>query len=303
MPAAPNERFLFRRDALKIPFVHPFQPWKATRMIRFLIEHYWIAYEIFFGLFFLFFALLEFLRPRRPLTVSRSKRWLAAFTLHAVNVLLVQAITTTTIANLAYIAWKNHWGLLNQIQLSPVLHTLVSFLLLDLVAHGQHFLFHKAPLAWRFHRMHHLDLDLDVSNGFRFHPLETLATFAIRQAAVLSLGPSFFAVILYDLIILVFNFTSHANILLPSWLDRLIRPILVTPNMHCVHHSVNLEESNSNFGFIFSWWDRLLGTYRAKPAQPYPKMGIGLAEFRSSRFLGLGRLLALPFMKNAVKTR
>jgi len=266
-------------------------------MQDFVSRHPLIISYGFYFVVFVFFSFWEFLKPRRAITVPRRVRWSNNLSLFTLNALLLQLLTTTTIANLAYIAWKNKWGLLNHLPLPSWVIFGISFLLLDLLAYGQHRLFHAVPAAWRFHRMHHSDLDVDASTGPRFHPFEALLAFAIRQGFILLVGPAVRAVIAFESLILIFSFFNHANIRLYPLLDRILRLVFITPDMHRVHHSTVWTESNSNFGFIFPWWDYSFRTYQARPAHSPEKMEVGLSGFRSPRFLRLPWLLAFPFLK------
>ena len=210
---------------------------------------------------------------------------------------MLQLISTAAVSNLAYISWKNKWGLLNHTSLSPLFSFFISYLLLDLKAYGRHLLFHKIPFAWRFHQIHHSDLDVDVTTGQRFHPGETLISFVFDLIFIVLIGPSFVAVFTFDSFIFIFSFINHANIRVFPLLDKILRWFVITPEMHRVHHSIDLIESNSNFGFMFPWWDYLFRTYLAQPAAPHEKMRLGLAELRSFESLRLPGLLMMPFRK------
>ena len=266
-------------------------------MLRFLIDHGLLNVYYLDGFFFALFALWEWLGPRHRSVVGRPQRWVSNVGIVLVNDLMMRLVFTLLTVDLSYIAWKNGWGLLNHLKLSPMVSFLLTFLLLDFVAYAQHILFHKVPYAWRFHRMHHSDLEVDLTTGTRFHPFEALVSFIIRQGVVLVLGPLPAGVVIFDSLVIPFSFFNHANIRYPQWLDWVLRLGLVTPDMHRVHHSTDWGESNSNFGFIFPWWDFLFRTYVARPKAPQESMEIGLKEFRSPKFLGLGWLLAFPFLK------
>ena len=197
---------------------------------------------------------------------------------------------------MAYIAWKNHWGLLNQFSLNPWVAFFISFLVLDIYHYSQHVLFHKISIAWRIHRTHHADVDVDVTSSQRFHPFETLMVFVVRQAFVLVFGPFYLSVIVFDFTAEILGFITHANIRIPISVDRLVRYLFITPDMHRIHHSVETDESNSNFGGLLSWWDYLFNTYKAAPKQPREKMVFGLPEFRSARYFKFHWILAFPFL-------
>jgi sterol desaturase/sphingolipid hydroxylase (fatty acid hydroxylase superfamily) len=172
---------------------------------------------------------------------------------------------------------------------------LVGFLALDLVIYVQHVVFHKVPVLWRLHRMHHADLDIDVTTGVRFHPLEIVISLLIKIAVILALGIPVVAVILFEVVLNVTSMFNHSNVSMPAWLDRVLRFIVVTPDMHRVHHSILRRETDSNFGFNLPWWDRLFGTYRAQPEAGHAGMTIGIPAFRDPAELRIDRLLTQPF--------
>ena len=167
--------------------------------------------------------------------------------------------------------------------------------LLDFVIYLQHVLFHNLPLLWRIHRMHHTDLDLDVTSGNRFHPLEIIISLGIKLAAILLTGAPALAVLAFEIILNATSMFNHGNITIPQPVDHWLRKLVVTPDMHRVHHSIIPRETNSNYGFNLPWWDRLCGTYRDQPDGGHEGMTIGLKEFRDPRALTLPRLLILPF--------
>jgi sterol desaturase/sphingolipid hydroxylase (fatty acid hydroxylase superfamily) len=174
-----------------------------------------------------------------------------------------------------------------------------SVILLDLAIYFQHVLFHAVPLLWRLHRMHHADLDVDVSTGLRFHPFEILLSMVIKFAVVVALGAPATAVLLFEILLNATSMFNHSNIRFPVGFDRLLRWFVVTPDMHRVHHSIVSRETNSNFGFNLPWWDRLFGTYRAQPAAGHEAMTLGIEQFRDPRELGLDRMLLQPFRGDA----
>ena len=185
-------------------------------------------------------------------------------------------------------------GLFNNIEVSPWVAVVASMLLLDLAIYVQHIMFHAVPGLWRLHRMHHADLDYDATTGLRFHPVEILISMGIKLAMVAALGPPAVAVLLFELILNATALFNHANIDLPRSVDRWLRWIVVTPDMHRVHHSSDPRETNSNYGFNLPWWDRLLGTYIAQPAKGHDDMEIGIEQFRTNRDLWLDRMLIQP---------
>ena len=185
-----------------------------------------------------------------------------------------------TAVGLALIEEQHGWGLLYQISLPYWATLIVSVILLDLTLYFQHVLFHAVPLLWRFHRMHHADIFFDVTTGVRFHPLEILLSMGIKLIVVAALGPPVIAVLVFEILLNATSMFNHGNIRIPETLDRHLRWIVVTPDMHRVHHSVLVQETNSNFGFNLPWWDRLFMTYRPQPIRGHNRMTIGIEQFR-----------------------
>jgi sterol desaturase/sphingolipid hydroxylase (fatty acid hydroxylase superfamily) len=240
-------------------------------------------------------ALVETTRPRRSLTVSKLQRWRSNLGITMVNTLALRLLFPLAPAGMATLAHAHQWGLFNLIKLPGLAETVASLLALDLIIYLQHRQFHRVTFLWRLHRMHHTDLDLDVSSGTRFHPFEMALSTVIKLAAVALLGSSAFSVLLFEILLNATSLFNHANIRIPVPVDRILRTLLVTPDMHRVHHSVLPQETDSNFGFNLPWWDRLFGTYRAQPRDGHDSMVIGLKEFREIRQLGLRQLLMIPF--------
>lgn len=200
-----------------------------------------------------------------------------------------------TAVNLALIAEGHHWGLLNNHPISRWLALAATVILFDLAIYLQHVMFHAVPALWRVHRMHHADLDFDVTTGIRFHPIEVLLSMLIKFGLVVTLGAPAAGVLIFEIALNATSMFNHGNIRLPLGLDRYLRWFVVTPDMHRVHHSIAVEETNSNFGFNLSCWDRLLGTYRDQPAAGHDAMTIGIEQFRNGRELWLDRMLLQPF--------
>jgi len=242
-------------------------------------------------------ALWELLAPRRPLAVGRSPRWPSNLGILVADVLVVRLLLPTAAAGVALVAAERGFGLFHVIGLPFWLAAPIGFLALDLVIYGQHVMFHHVPWLWRLHRMHHADLDIDVTTGVRFHPVEILLSLVIKIATVALLGIPAAAVVCFEVVLNATSMFNHANASLPRWLDRVARLMLVTPDMHRVHHSVLRQETDSNFGFNLPWWDRLFGTYRAEPRAGHDGMTIGLPVFRDPGELRLDRLLTQPFRK------
>lgn len=244
----------------------------------------------------LLMALAEALLPRRPLTRKKRTRWFSNLILVALNSIMVRVLFPLGATGLAMLAETRGWGLFNNLDLPKGLTVVVSILVLDLVIYLQHVMFHAVPVLWRLHMVHHADLDFDVTTGLRFHTLEILLSLIIKLAVVVVLGPPALAVLLFEVLLNATSMFSHGNVRLPEWLDRLLRYLLVTPDMHRVHHSSRPRETNSNFGFNMPWWDFLFGTYRAQPADGHEGMTIGLDHLRDERVEHLPAMLALPII-------
>ncbi len=241
-------------------------------------------------------ALWELVRPCRPLTVSKAARWANNLGLVAINTLLLRLLFPTAAVGMAAFATEQGWGLLNHWQLSPWLAIPVAVLAMDFVIWLQHVMMHAVPVLWRLHRLHHADLDFDLTTGARFHPIEIILSMLIKFATIAVLGPPLVAVILFEVILNGMAMFNHGNVRLPAGLDRALRWLLVTPDMHRIHHSVADDEANSNFGFNLSWWDRLSGTYREQPRGGQTGMTIGIRGFRRTREVSwLPGMLVLPF--------
>jgi sterol desaturase/sphingolipid hydroxylase (fatty acid hydroxylase superfamily) len=213
----------------------------------------------------------------------------------AANELLVRLIVPAGAFGLALEAEKRGWGLLNNISVPYVAAILVAFVVLDLAIYLQHVMFHAVPVLWRVHRMHHADLDFDVTTGSRFHPIEIVLSLVLKLAVVGILGPPAAAVLLFEVVLNSTSMFNHANLRISQNIDAWLRLVLVTPDMHRVHHSIAVNETNSNFGFNLPWWDRALGTYRAQPEAGHERMTIGINLFRDAEQLRLDRMLLQPF--------
>lgn len=248
-----------------------------------------------FGLVFAAMASWELLAPRRALAVGRRPRWGSNLGILLVDVVVVRVLIPTAAVGAALFAAGRGWGLFHLAGLRLSAAALLGFLVLDLVIYGQHVVFHKVTLLWRLHRMHHADLDIDVTTGVRFHPFEILISMVIKIAVVIAFGIPVIAVLAFEVVLNATSMFNHANVSMPPVLDRVLRLVVVTPDMHRVHHSILRRETDSNFGFNLPWWDRLFGTYRAAPEAGHEKMTIGLPIFRNVRELRIDRLLSLPF--------
>ena len=241
------------------------------------------------------FWTVEWLIPRRLDAPLRVPRQFVNLALVAINTVVLRLAVPLLAVDMARLAADQQWGLLNWFDLSGWPAVLLAFVILDLVVYWQHRLFHRWSLAWRFHRMHHSDTFFDVSTGVRFHPLEIMASMAIKIAVVAALGAPALGVILFEIVLNGSSLFNHSNVRIWSALERAIRLVIVTPDMHRVHHSVLAVEHNKNFGFNLSVWDRLFGTYRHAPKDGHTAMQLGLSQFRAPKDQTLTRLLVQPF--------
>ncbi len=240
-------------------------------------------------------ALWEYAAPRRKPLYGRRERWPHNLGLLVVDGLAVRLLAPGAVLAVALAAEQRGWGLLNQADLPAWLAFLLAIVMLDLVIYFQHIMFHAVPTLWRLHRVHHADQDFDVTTGTRFHPIEILISVLIKCAAVAALGAPALAVLAFEVLLNATAMFNHANASLPGWAERWVRRLVVTPDMHRVHHSMLYDESSSNFGFNLPWWDRLFGTYRAQPRLDHEAMAIGVDAFRSREDLRLDQLLVQPF--------
>lgn len=263
----------------------------------FVIDHEVpIRLGFFFGILAAM-ALWEVLTPRRPLTAPKGVRWFTNLTITVGNSALLRAVFPASAAGAAMWAQARGCGLFNLTGLEQGLAGLASIVLLDLLIYCQHVAFHHIPLFWRLHKMHHTDLDLDVTSGARFHPMEIFLSMVIKISVIVALGAPAWSVIVFEVVLNGTAMFNHSNVRMPPGLDRFLRTVVVTPDMHRVHHSVVIRETDSNFGFSFPWWDRIFGTYRAQPAAGHEGMRIGLANFRNPAELNVFKLIAIPLDK------
>ncbi len=240
-------------------------------------------------------AIWEIVAPCRALLVGRAPRWPSNLGIVVIDALAVRLLMPAAAVGAAILAAEKGWGLFNIAGLPPLASGIAGFLILDLVIYAQHFAFHHVPVLWRLHRMHHADLDIDLTTGLRFHPIEILISMALKVAVVIAFGIPSLAVLAFEIVLNATSVFNHANVAMPRWIDRLARLVVVTPDMHRVHHSILRHETDSNFGFNLPWWDWLFGTYRAEPSAGHQGMTIGLTIFRNPRELRLDRLLTQPF--------
>jgi len=262
---------------------------------RLLASEALVRVGFFIGVLALMMA-LETVFPRRVRSVSRKRRWPGNLGIVVLDSLLVRALVPAAAVGVAMVAEAKGWGVFNAFGVPTVWAIGLSVLVLDLVIYLQHVLFHAVPALWRLHRMHHADLDIDVTTGARFHPIEILLSMAIKMAVVAALGAPAVGVVIFEVLLNATSMFNHANLKLPRRLDRVLRWLVVTPDMHRVHHSATRRETDSNFGFNLPWWDRLLGTYRDQPEKGHDGMTIGLSIFRGPGDSRLDKLLIQPFL-------
>ncbi|MBC8231605.1 sterol desaturase family protein [bacterium] len=254
-----------------------------------------IRLGFFFGVLVLI-ALWELLAPRRALTTSKTVRWFSNLGIVFIDTAVVRLVFPIMAVGMANLGQQHGWGLLNNFDVPYWLAVVVGVVVLDLAIYLQHLMFHAVPVLWRLHLMHHADLDFDVTTGLRFHPIEILLSMGIKVTVVVALGPPALAVLIFEVLLNATAMFNHGNIRISLGIDRWLRFLVVTPDMHRVHHSVLPSEGNNNFGFNLPWWDRLLGTYRGQPAAGHEGMTIGLSQFRDAKRLTLPWMLALPFI-------
>jgi sterol desaturase/sphingolipid hydroxylase (fatty acid hydroxylase superfamily) len=250
----------------------------------------------FFGIFAVM-AAWELIAPRRPLTVSKPLRWFSNIGIVFLNSFVVRLLFPAAAVGMALFAQQHGWGVFNYYQVPLLTAAIVSVVVMDFMIYLQHVMVHAVPVLWRLHRMHHADLDFDVTTGARFHPLEIILSMLIKFAVIAVLGPPAVAVIIFEVLLNATSMFNHSNVRLPAAVDAVLRWFVVTPDMHRVHHSVEDDETNSNFGFNLPWWDRLFGTYKAQPRLGHDAMQIGINTFRSPKVCEqLPGMLMIPFM-------
>jgi len=255
-----------------------------------------IRLGFFFGMLAVM-ALWEIIAPRRALTVSKAVRWANNLGLVFLNSIALRLIFPAAAVGVAVFASKNGWGLLNYYEVAYPLAVVLSVVAMDFIIYLQHVLVHAVPTLWRLHRVHHADLDFDVTTGARFHPIEIILSMLIKFATIVVLGPPVVAVVIFEVLLNAMAMFNHSNVRLPLGLDRALRLVVVTPDMHRVHHSVEDDETNSNFGFNLSIWDRIFGTYINQPRGGHEGMIIGIHNYREPKQVSwLPGMLTLPFI-------
>lgn len=263
-------------------------------MSEFLLGHEPLIRLVISAAVFTLLASAEALFPRRPQKIGRLVRWPSNLGIVALNTVLIRILLPTAAVGIATTAEARGWGLLNAVALPGRLALPLAVVALDLAIYLQHVVFHAVPALWRLHRMHHADLEFDVTTGLRFHPVEIALSMGIKFLVIAALGPSALAVLIFEVLLNATSMFNHGNVRLPAPMDRVLRWIVVTPDMHRVHHSIHPAETNSNFGFNLPWWDCLLGTYRAQPRDGHEGMTIGIEQFRTAHDLRLDRMLIQP---------
>jgi sterol desaturase/sphingolipid hydroxylase (fatty acid hydroxylase superfamily) len=254
-----------------------------------------IRLAFFIGIL-LVIGLFEVLAPRRTLNTSKASRWFGNLGVVVISTVAVRIAFPITAVQFACLADQKGWGLFNVTPLSYGLVVILSIIFLDFIIYLQHVMFHAVPTLWRLHMMHHADLDYDLTTGVRFHPIEILISMGIKFSAIVVLGAPALALILFEIILNGTAMFNHGNFYLPLGMDHVLRWLVVTPDMHRVHHSVFPGETNKNFGFNLPWWDRIMGTYKAQPRLGHEGMTIGLNQFRDPSRLTLLWMLILPFV-------
>ncbi|MCX7167717.1 MAG: sterol desaturase family protein [Rhodocyclales bacterium] len=266
-----------------------------------LVAKYEIAIRLgcFAGIFGLM-ALWEWIAPKRQLSVSKAMRWTNNLGIVVLNSFIVRLVFPAAGVGMALFAEAGRWGLLHHYEVPFWAAVVASVVLLDFFIYVQHVMVHAIPVLWRLHQVHHADLDFDVTTGARFHPLEIILSMLIKFSVIVLLGPPVLAVVIFEVLLNATAMFNHGNVALPIELDRVLRWLVVTPGMHRVHHSVEDDETNSNFGFNLPWWDRLFGTYRDQPRAGHEGMAIGIRNCRDKQWCSwLPGMLVMPFRRQA----
>jgi sterol desaturase/sphingolipid hydroxylase (fatty acid hydroxylase superfamily) len=250
----------------------------------------------FLGIFAVM-ATWEILSPRRTLIISKWIRWVNNLGLVFLNSFFLRLIFPAAAVGVASVAEQQQWGLINFYELPYFFSVILTLVLMDFVIYLQHVMFHAVPLLWRIHRVHHADLDFDLTTGARFHPIEIILSMLIKFATIIVLGPPIIAVIIFEVILNTSSMFNHSNVRLPLKVDKVLRWFIVTPDMHRIHHSIEEDEANSNFGFNLPWWDRLFATYRHQPRAGHEAMVIGIHRYRDPKLVEqIPGMLVLPFL-------
>lgn len=257
----------------------------------------WIRLS-FFVTVFAVMALAEILAPRRRLVDAKLTRWTNNLGLVALNVIALRLLFPAAAVGMAIVVNEQGIGILPYTGLPYWAQFVLAVGAMDMAIYLQHVMFHALPILWRLHRVHHADLDFDVTTGARFHTIEMIMSMVIKIALVALLGAPVAAVVAFEVLLNATAMFNHSNFRLPLALDRVLRLVVVTPDMHRIHHSVEIDEANANFGFNLPWWDRLFGTYRAQPRKTHEAMTIGITTFRDPALCDrLPGMLSMPFAK------
>ena len=256
-----------------------------------------IRFGVFAGVF-LTLAALELVAPRRSLSQPKGRRWFTNLSLIVIDTLALRIVMPMLAVGMAVVADQKGWGLLNLVGLPVWLEFIIALIIFDMLIYAQHVATHKIPILWRLHKVHHTDRDIDVTTASRFHPLEILASMAYKLLCIVLLGPSAAAMFVFEIILNSSTMFNHSNLRLPAKMDKLVRSLVVTPDMHRVHHSVLYRETDSNYGFFLSIWDRLFRTYRSQPEAGHDGMTIGQTQYQDQQPVKLGWSLLLPFLPN-----
>ncbi len=243
----------------------------------------------------------ELLSPRRNLTASKMPRWFSNLSIHILNTAIIRGLSPVIPITAAILAAERGWGLFNIYHLPPWCAIIVGAISLDFVIYLQHVAFHTVPVCWRLHMVHHTDMDIDMTTGVRFHPLEIFLSIFIKMATIVILGSPPLAVLIFEVALNGGSIFTHSNVYIPCSVDKALRVFFVTPDMHRVHHSVIMRETNTNFGFNLSWWDHIMGTYQDQPSAGHEGMTIGLGYFRDEKKLSLLWLLVLPLTRKKIR--
>lgn len=242
-------------------------------------------------------AVFEIVAPRRELVLAKHKRWFTNLGIVVVDTVALRVLFPVLAVGIAEIAAARGWGLLAWTDLPVWLEIVIAVVLLDLAIYGQHVASHKVPILWRVHKVHHADRDIDVTTGLRFHPIEICLSMLYKFVVIIALGAPALAVFIFEVLLNGTAMFNHSNVKLPGALDRIVRTVIVTPDMHRVHHSIIQREHDTNYGFNLSVWDRLFRTYTDQPKFGHDGMTIGLAPYQTEKPARLDWALALPFMK------
>ena len=256
----------------------------------------YIRLGFFLGVFAVM-ALWELAAPRKALSTSKITRWFINLSITFLNPVSLRLVFPLPATGLALMAKEKNWGIFNILEIDYWTAGLLTIILLDLTIYFQRLLFHHVRIFWKFHMVHHTDINIDVTTGARFHPLEIILSMGIKMIVVVLLGAPAWSVLVFEIVINGTSMFNHSNAFIPLPVDRALRKFIVTPDFHRVHHSVLLHESNSNFGFSLSLWDRIFGTYQDQPRAGHKGMSIGLSDFREANRLTLPYILALPFIR------